>query len=160
MPAPRNRRPAPVAAPRPRARPGAVARGGASDPRHELGRRGEELACRHLMRLGFRVLERNARVRAGEIDVIAFDGATLVFAEVKTARARRQGREGSLQPLPEPLGRLARRQRAGLRRLAAAWLADPGRPSPRAREIRMDAVGIVIGPSGEMLRLDHVEGAF
>ncbi|HEX7609041.1 MAG TPA: YraN family protein, partial [Solirubrobacteraceae bacterium] len=61
--------------------------GGARDPRQDLGRRGEQLACEHLQRRGFRVIERNVRVRAGEIDAIAFDGATLVFAEVKTARA-------------------------------------------------------------------------
>jgi putative endonuclease len=128
----------------------------ARDPRHELGRRGEQLACEHLERLGFRVLERNVRVRAGEIDVIAFDGATLVFAEVKTARARRD----RAQPLPEPLGWLDRRQRTGLRRLAAAWLGDVARARPSARAIRMDAVGIVLGPAGELLRLDHVEGAF
>ena len=105
------------------------------------------------------MIERNVRVRAGEIDAIAFDGATLVFAEVKTARAGRLASLGR-RPLPEPLGWLDRRQRAGLRRLAAAWLADPSRPRPRAAAIRMDAIGIVLGPSGEMLRLEHVEAAF
>jgi putative endonuclease len=105
------------------------------------------------------VLERNVRVRAGEIDVIAFDGATLVFAEVKTARARRRG-GARAQPLPEPLEWLDRRQRAGLRRLAAAWLGDGARARPGARAIRMDAVGIVLGPAGELLRLDHIEAAF
>jgi putative endonuclease len=160
VPAPPDRRTAQGAVPRACAHPAAARpAGAASDPRHELGRRGEQLACLHLERLGFRVLERNARVRSGEIDVIAFDGATLVFAEVKTARARRRGRNGA-QPLPEPLEWLDRRQRAGLRRLAAAWLADRARARPSARAIRMDAVGIVLDPSGELLRLDHVEGAF
>jgi putative endonuclease len=149
-----------VPSPRHPRAPGLPRRAGpAGDPRHELGRRGEQLACEHLERLGFRVLARNVRVRAGEIDVIAFNGRTLVFAEVKTARARRSP-GGRAQPLPEPLGWLHRRQRAGLRRLAAAWLADGTRARPSAREIRMDAVGIVLGPAGELLRLDHLEGAF
>src|SRR5947208_15569229 len=52
------------------------------DRRRALGRLGEELAAAHLSARGFRILERNARTRAGEIDIIAFDGHTLVFAEV------------------------------------------------------------------------------
>jgi putative endonuclease len=62
------------------------------DPRRALGRLGEQLAAAHLERLGFAILERNARTRYGEIDLIAFDGHTLVFAEVKTLRARRRWR--------------------------------------------------------------------
>ena len=49
------------------------------DPRHALGRLGEQLAAAHLERLGFAILARNARTRYGEIDLIAFDGHTLVF---------------------------------------------------------------------------------
>jgi putative endonuclease len=128
------------------------------DPRHELGRRGEQLACEHLERRGFRVLERNFRTRLGEIDVIAYDGRTLVFAEVKTARAG--SRHAAAPPLPEPLAWLDRRQRAGLRRVAAAWLADASRARPSAHEIRMDAVGIVLDPRGALLRLEHLEAAF
>ena len=57
------------------------------DRRHALGRHGEQLAEAHLARLGFSTLARNVRSRAGEIDLIAFDGETLVFAEVKTLQA-------------------------------------------------------------------------
>ncbi len=49
------------------------------NPRHELGRLGERLAASHLERLGFAILARNARTRYGEIDLIGFDGHTLVF---------------------------------------------------------------------------------
>jgi putative endonuclease len=48
------------------------------------GRKGERLACRYLMRQGFDILTRRFRGRHGEIDLIAFEGATLVFIEVKT----------------------------------------------------------------------------
>ncbi len=60
--------------------------------RHLLeGRLGERIACRHLLRLGFDVLARRYRGRAGEIDIVAFEGPTLVFVEVKTRASREFG---------------------------------------------------------------------
>jgi len=59
-----------------------------ADPRGAVGRQGEELAAAHLARLGFALLARNVRTRHGEIDLIAFDGAVLVFAEVKSQFVR------------------------------------------------------------------------
>lgn len=47
--------------------------------RQTLGRLGEDLALAHLRSLGFSALARNVRTRHGEIDLIAFDGATIVF---------------------------------------------------------------------------------
>jgi putative endonuclease len=52
-----------------------------------LGRRGEDLAAEYLAGKGIHVIERNFRIRGGEIDIIARDGATLVFIEVKTSRS-------------------------------------------------------------------------
>ncbi len=49
-----------------------------------LGRSGEDRAAKLLAKLGYRVLERNYRTRQGEIDLIALDGDTVVFVEVKT----------------------------------------------------------------------------
>ncbi len=49
-----------------------------------LGRSGEDRAAKHLAKLGYRVLERNYRTKQGEIDLIALDGDTVVFVEVKT----------------------------------------------------------------------------
>ncbi|PZS36559.1 MAG: YraN family protein, partial [Pseudonocardiales bacterium] len=54
-----------------------------SDLRRHLGRSGERVAAEHLQRLGFDVLERNYRTRWGELDLVAYDGRTLVFCEVK-----------------------------------------------------------------------------
>jgi putative endonuclease len=55
-------------------------------PSQAAGRRGEDLAHRFLQRMGFSVVARNYRThhRPGEIDLIAWDGDTLVFAEVKS----------------------------------------------------------------------------
>jgi putative endonuclease len=57
--------------------------------RQKLGKDGEDLACRELEDRGYAILARRYRRRGGEIDIIARDGATLVFVEVKT----RDGRE-------------------------------------------------------------------
>jgi Holliday junction resolvase-like predicted endonuclease len=76
-----------------------------ADPRHVLGRLGEDLAAAHFSRLGFTVLARNVRTRYGEIDLIAFDGRALVFAEVKTTRASARSRRGT-DADTDPLERL------------------------------------------------------
>jgi putative endonuclease len=133
------------------------------DGRRRLGLAGEELAAAHLERLGFSVLARNVRTRHGEIDLIAFDGRTLVFAEVKTRCAHL--RQGKLPAHLEPLASLRPRQRARLRRLAVAWLgAAPSEGGPRRRPsahaIRFDAVGVVLDADGVLLRLEHLEGAW
>jgi putative endonuclease len=130
----------------------------ASDPRHALGRLGEETACAHLRRLGFCTLGRNVRTRDGEIDVIAFNGTTLVFVEVKTRRAGGRGRP--IRPHQEPLAWLRPRQRARLRRLAAAWLSSERHIRPSAHTIRFDAIGVIVDDKDRLVRLDHLEGAW
>jgi putative endonuclease len=132
--------------------------GAGGDSRRRLGLLGEAAAAAYLRRLGFSELERNARTRHGEIDLIAFDGRTLVFAEVKTRRVR--ARQRDLRPDQEPLAGLTERQRARLRRLAVGWLADETRERPSARAIRFDAIGVVIDTNEQVRRLDHIEGAF
>jgi putative endonuclease len=129
-----------------------------TDLRPALGRLGEELAMRHLHRLGFSPLGRNERTRHGEIDLIAFDGHTLVFAEVKTRRvnAQRQG----IRPDQQPLAWLRPRQRARLRKLAAAWLCDEKHIRPTAHTIRFDAIGVILDTKNRLIRLDHIEGAW
>jgi putative endonuclease len=56
----------------------------AEDRRQSLGKAGEDIACRELSRLGYEILARRHRTRYGEIDIIAREGATTVFIEVKT----------------------------------------------------------------------------
>jgi putative endonuclease len=128
------------------------------DRRRALGQLGEELAAAHFTRLGYRTLARNARTRCGEIDLIAFDGTTLVFVEVKTRRALR--RRERIRPGTEPLDGLRRDQRQRLRRLAVAWLSDENRTRPTARTIRFDAVGVIVDGRDRLVRLDHLEAAW
>jgi putative endonuclease len=129
-----------------------------ADPRHALGHRGEELAAAHLERLGYSILGRNERTRHGEIDLIAFDNHTLVFAEVKTRRVSAHARQ--VRPDQEPLTWLRPRQRIRLRRLATAWLCREKHIRPTAHTIRFDAIGVIIDTKDRLLRLDHVEGAW
>ncbi|MHB1808165.1 MAG: YraN family protein [Solirubrobacteraceae bacterium] len=146
-------------------------RGGAQPPpnirdeRRAIGARGEDLACEHLERRGFAILARNVRTRGGEIDVVAFDGVALVFAEVKTLRVAHPGirterRPGAPTTVPRigPLDGLRFSQRHRIRGLATAWLA--ARPPFRAREIRFDAIGVTIDLAGALLELEHLEAAW
>ena len=57
--------------------------------RQKLGQRGENIACDMLKSCGMKILARNWRCKAGELDIVAFDNDTLVFVEVKTAGKQR-----------------------------------------------------------------------
>ena len=120
-----------------------------TDVRHTAGRRGEELAAEHLERLGFKVLARNHRTRFGELDLVAYDGETLVFAEVKT---RRSGAR-------DPWENLHDRKRSQVRRMAIAWLTD-GADRPYGAQLRFDGIAVLLDAKGELIRLDHLEAAF
>ena len=52
--------------------------------KQKLGSWGEEQACSFLVRQGYQILDRNFRIRTGEIDIIAYDKDVLCFVEVKT----------------------------------------------------------------------------
>jgi putative endonuclease len=55
--------------------------------RIELGKLGEELAVKKIRRLGYKKIIRNYRCSTGEVDLIARDGDTLVFIEIKTRKS-------------------------------------------------------------------------
>jgi putative endonuclease len=128
------------------------------DGRRALGQLGENLAVGHFRRLGFVVVARNVRTRHGEIDLVAFDGRALVFAEIKTRRA--SNRRRGLCPEDQPLAWLKFSQRARLKRLACSWLYENTHARPKAHTIRFDAVGVIVDGADKLLRLDHIEGAW
>jgi putative endonuclease len=121
----------------------------------DLGRRGEQAAAEHLARRGFRILQRNYRTRWGEIDIIAFDGRTLAFCEVKSRRVRSPGAADQRPPFES----LHARKRAQVRRLARRWIHERFE-RPYAPLIRFDAIGVTFDWRGELVRLEHLEGAF
>ena len=62
-----------------------------SDARVALGKTGEDLACAELERRGYEIIARRYRERSGEIDIVARDGETMVFVEVKARDSREFG---------------------------------------------------------------------
>ena len=84
-----------------------------------FGHAGEDAAARYLSSLGFEILTRNLRGPGGEIDIVARDGHTIVFVEVKARRSRSFG---------SALGAVDARKRRRLRAVAADYLqfAAPG----------------------------------
>jgi len=118
-----------------------------------VGEAGESAAAAHLRGRGWRLVARNARTRWGELDIVALDGATLVFVEVK---ARRGTGPSSAELALESIGP---RKRIQVRRLARAWLAGPANPGGY-REIRFDAIGVSIGPSRRANGIRHLRAAF
>jgi putative endonuclease len=120
-------------------------------PRQTLGRLGEALAGEHLERRGFCILERNYRTRWGELDIVAFDGTTLAFCEVKTRRVN--GYAGTA------LEAVNAAKRAQVRKIARGWLTERDQRQ-FAKVIRFDAIGVTVDRRGKLLALEHLEGAF
>ena len=106
---------------------------------------GENIAARELTREGMFLIDRNWRCDQGEVDLVMRDDHTLVIVEVKT---RTTGVGGS------PLEAVDRRKAERLRRLAALWAAQH---SVRARDIRIDLVGVLVPEKGAPF-VDHVRG--
>jgi putative endonuclease len=121
------------------------------DPRPQLGRLGEQLAAEHLIRRGFQIVERNYRTRWGELDIVAYDGRTLAFCEVKTRRLSGPDRD--------PLESVHPRKRAQVRKMAGRWLIERT-DRPYAENVRFDAIGVTLDRGGRLVRLEHLEGAF
>jgi putative endonuclease len=115
--------------------------------RGALGEEGERLARKFLERRGYRIIASNYRTRMGEIDLIAEDGQTLVFVEVK---ARADDRFGG------PACAITPAKQARLARLAQQFLATrPLGPRP----CRFDAV-LIWGNDPKTRRIELLAGAF
>ncbi|MFW6040071.1 MAG: YraN family protein [Gemmatimonadota bacterium] len=110
------------------------------------GALGEEIAARFLERAGYRILARNWRAGRLELDLVARDGETIAFVEVKTRRPGPQS----------PSEAVGRRKRARLRTAAARWIATR---RDRARDYRFDVVAVTLGP-GRRATVRHDVGAF
>lgn len=112
-----------------------------------LGRYGEELAARFLVKQGWTVVDRNWRCSAGELDIVAERSGVLVICEVKARRSLRFG---------SPLEAVTPQKLQRLRRLAGMWLAShPQHPNT----VRIDVISVLVDDAG-MTRLQHVEGVY
>jgi putative endonuclease len=120
--------------------------------RQKLGRAAEELVAERLARSGWRIVRRNVRLPSGELDLVALDGRTLVFVEVKA------GRVGARAGPELPAHAVGRRKQLKLRRLAREWIAEGHGPSGVAG-YRFDVVGVRFGLDG-LHDVDHIRAAF
>ena len=109
----------------------------------ELGAEQELIATRYLLSRGFRILHRNYRIRIGEIDLVALDGDTLVFIEVKYRRTARCG---------EPETAVTERKQHTIYRVAQHYLQHYG--YGEGQPCRFDVISIF----GEEIR--HYKDAF
>ncbi len=115
-------------------------------PSDAMGDRGENLAARHLRDLGYKIISRNFRCDAGEIDIVARDGTTIVFVEVKTRSYD--------DPTPEE--QVNKTKQHKLTKAGKVYLSRYGIPQPPAR---FDIVAIV-WPQGRDPIIRHTPDAF
>jgi putative endonuclease len=96
----------------------------------EVGASGEDRAVDHLVRAGYRIVERNYRCKLGELDVIARDGGVLVFVEVRSRRSKDFG---------SALEAVSGHKRKQVTRVAMNYIAYR---RPRFVDARFDVVAI------------------
>ena len=127
------------------------------DGRRALGTRGELIAVRALQEAGLRIVERNWRCRAGELDIIAeecapdlsrgaYDSRWLVVVEVRTRRGHGYG--SALQSFTHG-------KQKKLRRLATIYVQETKWPGPW----RIDAVAVQMDRSGKLISVEHIRHA-
>ena len=118
-----------------------------------LGTRGERIAARYLRRQGMTIVGRNQRLAGGELDLIAVEGRTVVFVEVKTRRSQQAG---------HPLEAITMQKQRHLSRAALAYLR---RHQLLEHAARFDVIAVIwpespAGGAGTRPQIRHVRNAF
>ncbi|MFZ3073009.1 MAG: YraN family protein, partial [Thermodesulfobacteriota bacterium] len=124
--------------------------GNSPNGRISIGKSGEDEATRLLEKKGYKILERNYRTRYFEVDIIAKDGQTVVFVEVKK---RRSARYGSAK---EAIGQ---RKMKRLVMAAKDYMSKRREGLERGLNVRFDVVAIETHRDSNE-RVEHVIGAF
>jgi putative endonuclease len=130
------------------ARLNAASKRAAKPEKGSVGRRAEDAVARHLWWQGYQILERNYRTRSGEVDIIARQGDTIVFVEV---RSKKEGSEVA------PKDTVTRSKERRIDAVASAYL--------KARRltdvsIRYDIAEVWTDERGRPARVELLEGAF
>jgi len=113
-----------------------------------LGNRGERWAAKYLRKQGFQILHRQHRSRFGEIDLIALDGNSVVFIEVKTRRSASAG---------HPTEAVTSAKQRQLTRAAFAYLK---RHRLLEHSARFDVVSLLWPADGLKPEVTHYRNAF
>jgi putative endonuclease len=111
-----------------------------------LGSKGEDLAIQFLKKKGYRIIDRNYKTSVGEIDIIARDGNTIVFVEVKTRTDDSFG---------YPFEAVNKKKRQKLKNLALLYLKRQVKESP----VRFDVLSIFYA-DGREREIEHIKDAF
>ncbi|MCE5264879.1 MAG: YraN family protein [Deltaproteobacteria bacterium] len=109
--------------------------------RIHMGRRGEEIAAAHLAKAGYRIIEHNYRCPFGEIDIVAEEGETVVFVEVKCRSSERYG---------DPQLAVGREKQKKMARIAMHYLSEKRLCS---RPARFDVVAVKLLPGRVQIEL-------
>lgn len=112
-----------------------------------IGARGEEIAAAYLRGQRFAILERNFRCKGGEVDIVAREGKTIVFVEVKSRRSESYG--------PPQLSVTSFKQRQ-ISKAALTWLAKNRLHDTSAR---FDVIAILLRDH-QVPAIDHIRNAF
>jgi putative endonuclease len=112
----------------------------------ELGNSGETLAAYFLKQKGYRILERNYTTPIGEIDIIAKEGETIVFIEVKTRTDISFG---------YPFESVHIKKIQKLKKTALCYMKKQGRES----SARFDVISIILKEHGNP-EIEHIKDAF
>ncbi len=116
--------------------------------RQQYGRYGENRAADFLVERGYRIIETNYKNRFGEIDLIAVDGETIVFVEVKS---RRTGRFGSARDA------VPKAKQRRISKVALGYLKSNGGTRQKAR---FDVIALDAGAAGCEDRIEIIKNAF
>jgi putative endonuclease len=111
-----------------------------------LGIKGETLAVKFLKGEGYRIITRNYKTSFGEIDIIAKDGDTIVFVEVKTRSDEFFG---------QPFEAVNKRKRQKMKNLALLYLKKQKEEFP----VRFDVLSIFYRDNGKR-EIEHIKDAF
>jgi putative endonuclease len=117
-------------------------------PKKPLGRRGEKAAARHLKRQGYKIVSTGTQLRPGELDIVALDGQTIVFVEVKTRQSRQYG---------HPAEAVTPAKQRRLTRLAVTFLKLHGLLEHAAR---FDVVAVTWPEGQRRPEIEHFKNAF
>lgn len=113
----------------------------------KLGAAGEQAAARHLERSGYRIVARNYRCPAGELDLVAIDEDTIVFVEVKTRRSAQSA---------DPEANVTHAKQRQITRAAKYYLMAK---SAQEHPARFDVVAVVLPDRGKP-EIEHFVDAF
>ncbi len=110
-----------------------------------FGSQAEDAAAEYLKRKGYQILHRNYRAPYGEADIVARDGRSLVFVEVKARSSEQFG---------QPFEAVNKRKQEKLRKVALGYMKQNGGECP----VRFDIISITFHQGAPAF--EHIEGAF